>query len=576
MVSIPQRGVAGDTTHRRDDTDRGRFSRPARGRFAQRRGKLHPATFGVSILALKLAAFFVVGLVLLFVAVLWVADLRTGAIDVVARSLIEQSDTVQAALMRSDNERTGAPLVDALQPAAETAENAERTELAGLLVRLTEGSTTRVRTYDAEGRQVTDNLDDAAERGPLHPPGGNLLSRLWDIGSSAILPPRLTAEPVATGAGAGGQPTEIAAALSGTKSVVKRATGEGDILVSVATPLRNGAGEVVGVLHLRSGPGIVSDLARRQELAIARVFLIAGGLAIALSIVLAAMVTRPLRRLAAEAEYVRSGGFASPMPTLYEKGEVGELSRVLNEMTEALYKRIDAIEAFAGEVAHELKNPLTSLRSAVETLPLARNEDNRTQLMDVIQHDIRRIDRLISDISDASKLDAELNRQRSERFNLVAVLSSVIDAQADLAAEHSQSVEMVAPGDADTYMVLGSDSRLRQVFDNLIDNARSFTPDGGRIIATAQRFAGFIEVVIDDEGPGIAEEALERIFERFYTDRPGPGAFGNNSGLGLAISRQIVEAQNGEIFAENRYRPTGKDGHEVAGARFTVRLPSAS
>lgn len=574
MVSIPQRGVAGDTTHRRDDTERGRFSRPARGRFAQRPGRLHPATFGVSILALKLAAFFVVGLVLLFVAVLWVADLRTGAIDVVARSLIEQSDTVQAALMRSDNERTGAPLVNALQPADETAENRERTELAGLLVRLTEGSTTRVRTYDAKGRQVTDNLDDAATAsGPLHPHSGNLLSRLWDIGSSAILPPRLTAEPVVTG---GDQPTEITAALAGTKSVVKRATGEGDILVSVATPLRNGAGEVVGVLHLRSGPGIVSDLARRQELAIARVFLIAGGLAIALSIVLAAMVTRPLRRLAAEAEYVRSGGFASPMPTLYEKGEVGELSRVLNEMTEALYKRIDAIEAFAGEVAHELKNPLTSLRSAVETLPLAKNEDSRTRLMDVIQHDIRRIDRLISDISDASKLDAELNRQRFERFNLVAVLSSVINAQADLAAEHNQSVEMVAPGDADTYMVLGNDSRLRQVFDNLIDNARSFTPDGGRIIATAQRFASFIEVVIDDEGPGIAEEALERIFERFYTDRPGPGGFGNNSGLGLAISRQIVEAQNGEIFAENRYRPTGKDGHEVAGARFTVRLPSAS
>ena len=402
------------------------------------------------------------------------------------------------------------------------------------------------------------------------------LDALWHRLSNALFLPELPPEPADHG------PTvtlpEVTAGLGGIKDVAIRMTDEGDILISVATPIRDATGAVVGVLHLRSGPGAVAEMALAQELAIAKVFVVGGIVAVFLSLLLAATVTRPLRRLAAAAERIREGGASTPMPELRDAGEIGELSRVLHDMTVALYERIDAIEAFAGEVAHELKNPLTSLRSAVETLPLARNDDARKRLMDVIQHDVRRIDRLISDISEASKLDAELNRHQYERFDLVRLLRTVVAAQAELAADRNQSVELVVRGDLDAsaFQVHGSDSRLSQVFTNLIDNARSFTPEGGRVVTTVQRFASFIEVVVDDEGPGIAEEALERIFERFYTDRSEQRSFGNNSGLGLAISRQIVDAHNGEIFAENCYRTTLDPSRDVAGARFTVRLPATA
>lgn len=548
-----------------------RRAAPEKKAFAgatRRRGRLiRPAAVSVTMLALKFIALMMVGLMALLLAVLWVADLRTGAVDVVARSLIEQADTVQSALRAKDRIVTSAGLSRAAE------DETSRADLTELVARLTEGSGTRVRIFDIEGRVVADNAGSANVDGPVRARRDNLLAGLFDTVMRAVMTPHLATEP-ADAAGAADLP-EVTAALGGIKSVAQRMTAQDDVRVSVAAPLRDSAGAVVGVLHLRSGPGVVSDLARRQERDIAGVFLVTACGAVVAAFVLAVLVTRPLRRLAAEAERVRTGGFSGPIPMLYYSGEVGELSRVLHEMTETLCKRIGAIESFAGEVTHELKNPLTSLRSAVETLPLVTSEAARSKLLDVIQHDIRRIDRLISDISDASKLDAELNRSRFVRCQLASVLSSVIGAQADLAARHNQSVEMVMRGDAATYVVMGSEGRLRQVFDNLLDNARSFTPDGGRIVATAQRFGNFIEVMIDDEGPGIAEEALERIFERFYTDRPDPANFGNNSGLGLAISRQIVEAVKGEIFAENRYRPARGDGHEIAGARFTVRLPAA-
>ena len=241
-------------------------------------------------------------------------------------------------------------------------------------------------------------------------------------------------------------------------------------------------------------------------------------------------------------------------------------------MTASLYGRMDAIESFAADVAHELKNPLTSLRSAVETLPLARTDTSRARLLEIVQHDVRRLDRLITDISDASRLDAELARQDAEPVDLEALVSAVVSLQNDLADDRDQRVTLeIRPVGAPrlAFVVSGHDSRLGQVVTNLIDNARSFSPDGAEVRVVLSAQGDRVELTVDDDGPGIRAEKVERIFERFYTDRPDGEGFGNNSGLGLAISKQIVEAHRGTIVAENRSAPDGS----IAGARFTVRLP---
>jgi two-component system, OmpR family, sensor histidine kinase ChvG len=245
-------------------------------------------------------------------------------------------------------------------------------------------------------------------------------------------------------------------------------------------------------------------------------------------------------------------------------------------MTKALYNRIDAIESFAADVAHELKNPLTSLRSAVETLPLARNDDSRQRLLSIIQHDVKRLDRLISDISDASRLDAELARADAEPVDMVRLLDAVVSVANERRQEHDPlitlSIDRQAQG-RDAFLVLGHDSRLGQIFNNLIDNARSFSPPDETVKVSMRRRKNQVEILVEDSGPGIEPDALDRIFERFYTDRPEQG-FGQNSGLGLSISRQIIEAHRGTIRAENRLGPPDEDGEPTRlGARFVIRLP---
>jgi len=292
-----------------------------------------------------------------------------------------------------------------------------------------------------------------------------------------------------------------------------------------------------------------------------------------LSILLAGTIAGPVRKLADAAERVRRRTKArEEIPDFtYRQDEIGHLSGTLRDMTKALYSRIEAIERFAADVAHELKNPLTSLRSAVETLPLAKNDTSRERLLEVIQHDVKRLDRLISDISDASRLDAELQRQDTSPVDFHKLLGTLV-----LAANETKKGEAVpvllgfVGGSPKDFIVPGHDSRLGQVFANLIDNARSFSPPGGAVRVNVKKDKGAITVTVDDDGPGIRDDALEKIFERFYTDRPHQ-AYGQNSGLGLSISKQIVEAHGGTISAENRV--DAKDAEIVKGARFTVRLP---
>jgi two-component system sensor histidine kinase ChvG len=231
---------------------------------------------------------------------------------------------------------------------------------------------------------------------------------------------------------------------------------------------------------------------------------------------------------------------------------------------------------FAADVAHELKNPLTSLRSAVETLPLARNESSRSRLLAVIEHDVKRLDRLISDISDASRLDAELQRQDMTPVDLRRLLNTLTTVANETKLGHDVGVEARFEGrnPNDTFSVPGHDSRLGQVISNLLVNAQSFSNAGSKVRIVCRRVRSEIEIVVDDDGPGIREDALERIFERFYTDRPHQG-FGQNSGLGLSISKQIIEAHGGRVWAENRAGTPDTDGEPtVAGARFVVRLPA--
>jgi len=260
------------------------------------------------------------------------------------------------------------------------------------------------------------------------------------------------------------------------------------------------------------------------------------------------------------------------------RDEIGHLSGALRDMTAALYSRIQAIESFAADVAHELKNPLTSLRSAVETLPLARTEESRARLLAVIEHDVKRLDRLISDIANASRLDAEMQRHEPAPVDLMKLLKTVTTVANEVVKQDNGVTVTLAfeGGGANAFTVPGHDSRLGQVINNLIDNARSFSPPRGTVRVTCRRFRDEVEIAIDDDGPGISPDAMEKIFERFYTDRPHQG-FGQNSGLGLSISEQIVEVHGGRLWAENRTAVTAAAGSgepTVLGARFTVRLPT--
>jgi two-component system sensor histidine kinase ChvG len=349
-----------------------------------------------------------------------------------------------------------------------------------------------------------------------------------------------------------------------------------EVIVSVAVPVTRFRA-VRGALMLSTQGAEIDDMVTAERLAVLRVFLFAAGVMIVLSFLLAGTIAGPMRRLAESAEVVRrriKSRVEIPDFT-HRRDEIGHLSGTLRDMTNALYSRIEAIESFAADVAHELKNPLTSLRSAVETLPLARNEDSRNRLLAVIQHDVKRLDRLISDISDASRLEAEMQRQEASPVDLIKLLTAVVSVANEVPREDGIKVTLnFEGGNAQSFIVPGHDSRLVQVINNLVDNARSFSPEGSTVRVTCRRLKNEIEIIIDDDGPGIGADVLEKIFERFYTDRPEHG-FGQNSGLGLSISKQIVEAHAGRMWAENRMSvPTPHEPSAVLGARFVVRLPA--
>ena len=417
---------------------------------------------------------------------------------------------------------------------------------------------------------------DIEELPPPEPPG-SVLGRALDLFDHAVsrlsgglpYPPyRENARQFARDYG------EVVTALGGDYVKAVRTHGRDQLMLSVAVPVQRYK-QVLGALLLTIDSQKIDDALYETRRDILKVFAVALAVTVLLSVYLAGTIARPLRRLAAAAELVRGDhSRRHRIPDMAGRNdEIGELAATLKDMTEALWSRMDAIEGFAADVAHEIKNPLTSLRSAVETTARIKDPDQQQKLMTIIQEDVARLDRLISDISDASRLDAELSRAETANTDLGGMLATLADIHNSTAGDGPEvRLERL---DGDGLAVDGMEGRLAQVFRNLITNAVTFSPPGGAITIRAGREHGgnrpMVRIDIDDEGPGIPPGNEARIFERFYTERAETEKFGTHSGLGLSISKQIVEAHGGTITAGNRLG--ADDG--ILGARFTVRLPAA-
>jgi two-component system, OmpR family, sensor histidine kinase ChvG len=548
-------------------------------------------TLSFSSLTRRIVSLNIAGLLALVASVLYLSQFRAGLIDARAQSLLVQAEIIAGAIAASATVQTNAITIEPDRlldlKAGETIKGSDEDSaldfpinperVAPVLHTLISPTKTRARIYDPNGTMLLDsrNLENVM-RFPLPPPTspglverGMTAVRIWI--NRGDLP--IYRELQDSGMGY----DEVSDALKGQKRSMVRVNTRGEVIVSVSVPvLRSRA--IRGALMLSTQGDDIDQMVTAERLAILKVGGVASAVMIVLSLLLASTIAGPVRRLADSADRVRRRiKMRVEIPDFSRRrDEIGHLSRALRDMTGALYNRIEAIEMFAADVAHELKNPLTSLRSAVETLPLARNENSRARLLAVIEHDVKRLDRLISDISDASRLDAELQRQDMAPVDLRRLLTTLTSVANETKLGHDVGVEVrfEGRGATDTFSVPGHDSRLGQVISNLLSNAQSFSTPGDKVRIVCRRRRAQIEIVVDDDGPGIRPDALERVFERFYTDRPHQG-FGQNSGLGLSISKQIIEAHGGRIWAENRVGPIGEDGEPtVAGARFVVRLPA--
>jgi two-component system, OmpR family, sensor histidine kinase ChvG len=533
------------------------------------------------------------GLIALVAGILYLSQFRAGLIDARIQSLLVQGEIIAGAIASSATAEQDTITLDldrllelqAGQSYGPNEENLSGIEfsinperVAPILRRLVSPTNTRARIYDRDGMLMLDSraLYDVL-RFDLPPPVADKPSylerayvtiRRWL--SRGTLPLYVELSPHA-----GKTYSEVANALRGYKSSMVRINERGEVIVSVAVPVQRFRA-VRGSLMLSTQGSDIDDVLAAERLAIFKVFLVAAGVMVVVSFLLAGTIAGPVRRLAEGAQQVRRRiRTRVDLPDFsMRRDEIGHLSGSIRDMTSALYSRIEAIERFAADVAHELKNPLTSLRSAVETLPLAKSDESRARLLEVIKHDVKRLDRLITDISAASRLDAEMQRHDALPVDLKTLLSTVIGVAKE---RHDDDVtvtlnfEGVRDG---TFTVLGHDSRLGQVIDNLVDNARSFSAAGACVRVTCRRLREEIEITVDDDGPGVAPDAIEKVFERFYTDRPDHG-FGQHSGLGLSICKQIVEAHDGRIWVENREAAaTADEPARVLGARFVIRLPA--
>ncbi len=518
--------------------------------------RLAGSKLGTLVLGLNLA-----GLLVLVVGALVLNELRHGLLQARLDSLTTQGQLISYVLVETATVGEPEPALDA--------------EHASTILQLLNiPRSERARLYDGAGRLVADTdviADNVLQRPlpPARPRGG--LGAWWGLQREHRAEARAWRAHLA-------ERREIGRALTGRPTAqVRDSEGKGRV-VSVSLPLQH-VQQVLGVLTLEAGD--VEATVWAQRLALLPFILIAIASTMASSLLLYTLVASPIERLARAADSVRlSRARAISLPDLAEReDEVGELTRSLQSMTDAQSARMDAIERFAADVAHEIKNPLTSIRSAVETLELApAGHPGRERLMGVLKGDVKRLDRLITDIANSSRLDAELSRESLRAIDMGRLLADIADTYDGARGGARVRLELAEPGGS--YPVSGREGPIGQVFRNLVDNARSFSPEGGavRVSVGRERTGDGVAVVVrvDDDGPGIPPDNLQTVFQRFYTNRPkgsapGGSAFGGHSGLGLSIASQVVEAHGGSITAENRPAPDGG----VAGARFTVRLPEA-
>ena len=454
--------------------------------------------------------------------------------------------------------------------------------------RLTAPTRTRARVFVKDGRKIADSrfLVGAGGRVEIRtlPPFKNddiptvAFNWIYDTFVAFFFSPQIDRPPVLS-AGTSFEVLNlpvIKRAFLGNTGTSRWSVSHGGLLLGATAPVqRFKSPYVLGALLLTAEAEEIDATVRAWRAAILKIFAVVLAVTVLLSLYLAGTIARPIRRLAAAADTLGTGhGQADSIPDFTRRrDEIGDLSGSLRDMTEALWQRMEANESFAADVAHEIKNPLTSLRSAVETVARIKDPEKQKALMDIIQEDVKRLDRLISDISDASRLDAELAREQMEVIDLGRLLPALAQAQ-QIAAEKqdvaTDTATVVFQGNVPNAEVRGIEGRLVQVFENLISNAYSFTDPAGQITLSVRRDQANILVCVDDQGPGIPVDSLSSIFVRFYSERPAGETFGKHSGLGLSISRQIVEAHKGTIRAENLYNDEGK----CCGARFVVRLPA--
>jgi len=522
-----------------------------------------------SPLTRRILAVNVVALAILGFGLLYLGEYRRNLIETELNALGVQAEMFAAALGEG----------------AVVADNPSRHQLASdianqIVRRLVETTGTRARLFRNDGTIVADSRQLVGPGGAvrieeLPPPGSEdgFINKTLDVydrlarrltGQRALEPYREFVSQHARNY------PEAIKALTGESVKVARSSGGDRMVLSVAVPVQRYK-HVLGALMLTRGSRSIDAALLKVRLDILKIFGIALGITVLLSFYLAGTIARPIRRLAAAAERVRHDhGRRETIPDFAGRDdEISDLANSLREMTQALWLRMDAIERFAADVAHEIKNPLTSLRSAVETTVRLRDPEQQRKLLAIIKEDVSRLDRLISDISDASRLDAELSRAETESIDLGAMLATLVNMH-EATAKGGPAIRLTLPTGGESLVVNGIEGRLAQVFRNLLANAVSFSPAAGVIAITAVRDDGWIAVDIDDDGPGIPAGKERAIFERFYSERPESEKFGTHSGLGLSISKQIVEAHGGQIAAVNRPRSDGG----AAGARFTVRLPA--
>lgn len=529
----------------------------------------HPRhyTRGLSPLMLRIMAVNAIVLLVLVGGVLYLNDFRQNLIEARIETLTVQAEIIAGAL--GEGAVTGNESVDI-----------DLADARDIIVRSVGPTDNRARLFAVAGAMIADSQflagDKKVVEEPLpsinYQPGiqEQLVNGLHTF-LDGISPEIFSLADIDRPGVRASDYLEVMTALEGEPASQIRERADGSHVINIAVPVQRFR-RVLGALLLTAQTKDIDDIVRAEQMLMVKVFSGALLFTIFLSFFLGRTLVRPIRVLARAAERVRRGrGREESIPEFAERlDEIGDLSRSLSDMTRALYNQIDAVERFAADVAHEIKNPLSSMRSALETMQMTKNPEAKEKLFGILEEDVKRIDRLITDISDASRLDAELTRGTMEKLDLGVMLTVLADAYRT--TRFPEDIELAfrdqEPG---VFMVRGIEARLGQVWRNLIDNALSFSPSGGAVMVDLTMKDRFVILKVEDEGPGLPEGAHEKIFKRFYSERPDSEAFGNHSGLGLSICKQVIEAHGGRIMVENRLG----DDNQVLGACFTVRLPQA-